>query len=174
MKSRPIVFAFVSFVTLAAACGGKSQGPAGPSGPSEGDDAATPFNDGSVKAALGATPGVTDCGVAASTTMGAHIAAQKALLKGDGGVVQESFMCRAKGGGKWVCSWSVTAVSGTPAPDDPCGGGDANLCGSDANPCSGEVPNPCGGDGGTGFEVTFGVTDSGSIVPGSISCNAPG
>jgi hypothetical protein len=164
MKSSSLVIAFVSIVTFAAGCGGKSKGPAGPSGPSEGDDAATPFNDGAVKASLGATPGLAACGVDAKTTMGAHMTAQKELLKGGAGVVQESFMCRAKGGGKWVCEWSVTAVD-APTADEPCG--------EVVDPC-GEAANPCGGDGGTGFVIVVGVTDSGSLVPGSITCNAPG
>lgn len=154
MKSFPFVIAFVSFVALAAACGGKSKGAAGPAGPSEGDDAATPFNDGAVKAALAGTPGVEACGVDASTTMGAHIAAQKDMLKssgGEGDVVQESFMCRAQGGGKWECEWSVSSRPAAPSPDDP-----------------------CGGDGGAGYVIVVGVSDNGTLAPDSINCVAPG
>ena len=94
-----------------AACGGKNKGPAAATG-GEGDDPATPFNDAAVKAALAASPGSTECGAEASTTMGAHLAAQREMLKGGDPSAKtgESFMCRAQASDQWECEWSVQAL----------------------------------------------------------------
>ena len=108
---RFAVFAFLSVTLAAAACGGKSKGGGGaPTGPVEGDDSATPFNDGAVKAALASSPGAAACGLDASTTMGAQFQAHHDALKmaaGEGAVVNERFACRAQPDNSWQCEWSV-------------------------------------------------------------------
>ena len=159
MNSSAIVFAFVS-IAAAAACGGKS--PSAASGPAgggtsaaAGDDAATPFDDGAVKAALAAMPGNDACGTEASTTMGAHFAAQREGLVtgGDGGnAVDESFRCQPTEDGVWECQWSVFArPSGTVDPDDPCGEG-----------------------GTSGYIIIAMVGADGALAADKIYCNAPG
>ena len=115
MKSLPMVFALV----VVAACGGKGKGGASASPGGEGDDSATPFHDGSVKAALGNTPGVAACGVAASTTMGAHVEAQRAMMKSGGNPVDESFTCRAQPNGTWECEWAVFTRVEAPEAEAP-------------------------------------------------------
>lgn len=109
--------ALASFLLAAtlAACGGKSTGPAKPEGPlPEGDDAATPFNDATVKADVSRAPGVEACGAAPTTTMGAHFAAQRnTLTGGDASVpVSETFTCRARSDNAWDCEWAVFAMGG--------------------------------------------------------------
>jgi hypothetical protein len=164
MKSFPVSVsinvAFVSLALVAAACGGKTKGsaptPGGGSatGPAEGDDAATPFNDGAVKAALASSPGAESCGADTSTTMGAHFAAQRdALISGgDGGnAVDESFSCRAQGDSTWECTWSVFGREGAPDPCDPCAEG-----------------------GSSGYQIILTVGNDGAIAPDKIYCNAPG
>ena len=161
MKTLPLVCTFVSIALAAAACGGKSKGSAGPpptggsaAGPAPGDDAATPFDDGAVQAALARAPGVAGCGLDASTTMGAHFAAQRAALVGggDGGnAVDESFACRAQDDGMWECQWAVFTKPSAPDPCDPCAEG-----------------------GGSGYIIIATVGDGGALTPDKIYCNAPG
>ncbi len=159
MKAFSIRFAFLTLALVAAACGGKNKGSAPPSGggaagPAEGDDAATPFNDGAVRTALASSPGVESCGVDAATTMGAHFAAQRDSLigGGDGGnAVDESFSCRAQDDNTWECTWSVFGKEG---PADPC--------------------DPCAEGGSSGYQIIITVGNDGAIVPDKIYCNAPG
>lgn len=155
MKSSSIgrVIVIVIVVVGAAACGGKSQGGAAPT-PAVGDDAATPFDDAAVKSALASTLGVDACGAEASTTLGAHLAAQRASLVdgGDGGnPVDETFRCLAQDGGLWECQWSVFARPGAPDPEDPCADG-----------------------GGAGYQIIATVGADGAIAADKIYCNAPG
>jgi hypothetical protein len=147
-------------LALAAACGGKSTGPSGatagaPAAANAADDPATPFDDAAVKAALASTPGSPACGVEPPTTMGAHLAAQRTALETGGDTpteVDEDFRCNAMDEGLWECQWSVfTKPSGTPDPDDP-----------------------CGGEGGSGYIIIVNVGDDGAIRPADIYCNAPG
>jgi hypothetical protein len=160
LKTVAITIAFGS-LTLGTACGGKTKDGTSPAagggsaaGPSEGDDPATPFDDGAVKASLAGSPGVESCGVDASTTMGAHFAAQRDSLigGGDGGnAVDESFSCQAQGDGAWECTWSVF---GKPSAPDPC--------------------DPCAEGGSSGYQIIFAVGNDGAIMPDKIYCNAPG
>jgi hypothetical protein len=136
-----------------AACGGKQAGTSPSGGSSEGDDAATPFNDARVKAAIGNTPGDPACGIDASTTMGAHLEAQRAMLTGGDAsvIITESFTCRAQADDTWECQWGVFTAATAPSPDDP-----------------------CAGEGGSGYIIMAIVANNGTIQPGSINCNAPG
>ena len=153
-----------------AACGGKNKGPA-PAAGGEGDDPATPFNDGAVKAALSATAGVSECGAEPSTTMGAHLAAQREMLKGGDPSAKtgESFMCRAQASDQWECEWSVQALPDEPAAADPCAGAPAPVEGEE-----GGEEDPCGGECCSSYIVMFTVSNGGAIAPGSIHCVAPG
>lgn len=102
----------LSLALAATACGGKNSGAAKPAGAAgEGDDVATPFNDATVKAALSSKPGAPACTADASTTIGAHFAAQRATLTGgDPAVpVSEMFTCRARADDNWDCEWAILA-----------------------------------------------------------------
>jgi len=153
MKTFALVFASLAVL---AACGGKSKGGAAPApGPaSAGDDPATPFDDGAVRAALAATPGVSNCGVEPSTTMGAHFAAQRDGLVGGGDTataVDERFGCKAADDGSWDCEWSVFTKPSAPDPEDPCAEG-----------------------GGSGYIIMVKVGADGTLMADQINCNAPG
>jgi hypothetical protein len=171
MRSTPILLASLSLAVAAAAaaaCGGTSKAGRAASPGGEGDDPATPFSDGAVKAAVAATPGVAACSVEPSTTMGAHLEAQRTMLKA-GDATQpttESFMCRAQANDNWECEWSVFAdYSAAPAAGGEPAEGEANPCGEE---------DPCGGEAGSGYVIVFTVRNDGTLVPGSMSCHAPG
>jgi hypothetical protein len=154
---RTLQIVSVALLLAAAACGGKSKGGATAGGGTggEGDDAATPFDDASVKKAIASTAGVDACGVDASTTMGAHFEAQREALKGgpDGTTpLNESFLCRAQPNNTWECQWSIFTVATGGDPDDPCAG-------------EGE---------GSGYIIIVTVGNDGAVDAGSIACNAPG
>jgi len=166
MKLASFVLVSLS-VALAAACGGKGKGAAPPSPGGEGDDPATPFQAAAVKAAIRSSPGVDACSADPSSTMGAHFDAQRALLKGEDGAfpLRESFMCRAQPDDSWACEWSLFTIAAAPAePDlDAEGEGEAEAEGE------GE------GEGeGSGYIIMVTVKSNGTLVPGTIACNAPG
>ncbi len=155
MKQLSIVL----FVVAVAACGGKNKGPA-PAASAEGDDPATPFNDGAIKASVAAMSNVEACGIDASTTLGAHFEAQKKLLEGEGedrSPVEESFLCRARADDAWDCEWSVFA---TPPPA-----------------AEGQAPDaedPCAGECCSGYQIMFQVGGDGTVRNDSVHCIAPG
>lgn len=157
MKQLSIVLLVVAI----AACGGKHKGPAA-SGPAEGDDPATPFNDGAIKASVAAMTNVEPCGVDASTTMGAHLEAQKKLLEGEGedkAPVEERFLCRARADDAWECEWSMSA---TPPPA-------AEGAEADA-----DAEDPCAGECCSAYMVMFQVGGDGKLRSDSVHCVAPG
>jgi hypothetical protein len=160
MKSASILI--VSLFAMLAACGGKTKGAKSPGG--EGDDPATPFGDAAVKATVSNTPGVTACGADSSTTMGAHLTAQRAVITGgDSDVgISESFMCRAQADDNWECQWSISAVYKAAAPP------------AEGDPCAAAAEEPCGGEGGAGYVIMFEVASDGTVATDSISCHAPG
>lgn len=111
MKAISIALS-LSLALAAAACAGKNKGAAATTPGGEGDDAATPFDDASVKAALSSTAGVETCGGgAASTTVGDHLAAERAALTGGDAtvIVTETFTCRAQADDTWACEWGISA-----------------------------------------------------------------
>lgn len=154
-------------IALLPACGGGKRVSNARSPGGEGDDPATPFGDASVKAALRNVKGSAECGVAPTSTLGAHFDAQKQALKGDGMIVTESFRCRARADDRWDCEWGVSAkaaepeASFGPAPPQPCA----------ENPCA---DDPCAGEGGGGFMIMATVGSDGSVDPKDVHCVAPG
>lgn len=162
MKQLSIVL----FAVAVAACGGKSKGPAA-TGSAEGDDPATPFNDGQIKASLSAMTNIEGCGVDASTTLGAHFEQQKKALEGEGedkGAVEESFLCRARADDAWDCEWSVFSKPDAPAaPADPCAAAGE------------EGEDPCAGECCSGYQILFQVSGSDlQVKSDSVHCIAPG
>lgn len=148
LHSAPRVLS-VLFV-LAAACGGKAkpatEAPGG--GGSAGPDQAA------LKAELAALPQNDACKTDDGGTLADLMTYQRGLLAGEAGdPTDETFECRPQSVDPgWECTWSVMSKpSGTPSPDDPCGG---ECC--------------------SGFQVIVAVTEAGTLVPDSIVCVAPG
>lgn len=153
-RGMKLALAFAT-VVLAVACGGSSKS-APPALGTSSSGKKLPFDPEQVRASVAATPGNSACSAEEGQTFGDVMSYQSSLL-GDGGDpsrVDTSFTCTASGSGDgtYDCTWSVFAKpSGTPDPDDPCGG---ECC--------------------SGFQVMIPVAADGTFDASAINCIAPG
>jgi hypothetical protein len=147
-------------IAMVVACGGGSKVVNNVSPGGEGDDPATPFGDGAVKAKLRSLPGSAECGLSPSTTLGDAFQAQKNAVKSQGMVAEERFGCTARPDNRWDCKWTI---AGKPAESDE----PAELT-EPAAPVEGEAPSvepkP--------FTITATVGSDGSVNAKDVHCIA--
>jgi hypothetical protein len=149
--------------SMLVACGGGSKvvHTTSPGGP--GDDPATPFGDGDVKAKLGRVPGSAECGLSSSTTLGDAFQAQRNAIKSAGMVTEERFGCTARADNRWDCKWSV---AGKPGESDEAA--EPPESAEPVAPTDGEAPpaEP------TPFTITATVGSDGSVNAKDVHCLA--
>jgi hypothetical protein len=154
--------AFSIAISMVVACGGGSKVVTARSPGGAGDDPATPFGDGDVKARLGRIPGSAECGLTASETLGDHIQAQKNALRSQGMVTEEHFGCTARPDNRWDCTWSI---GGTPAEDAAPA---PESAAPEAAPAEGEAPPAAPAP----FTINATVGSDGSVNAKDVHCIA--
>lgn len=153
-RRMKLALAFATVALAAAACGGSSKS-APPTLGTSSSGKKLPFDPEQVRAAVAATPGNSACATEENQTFEDVLSYQGSLLaNGDPSSVEVKYAClaAAAGDGTYECTWSVFAKpSGTPDPDDPCGG---ECC--------------------SGFQIMIPVAADGSFDATAITCVAPG
>jgi hypothetical protein len=153
-------------VSVSMACGGGNKVVHTTSPGGEGDDPATPFGDGAVKAKLRAMPGSAECGLSPSTTLGDAFQTQKNQLKSAGMVTEEHFGCTARPDNRWDCTWSVAGkLTEEPDLDEPIEPTEPTEP-TETVECEAPSPAP------TPFTVTATVGSDGSVNAKDVHCAA--
>lgn len=158
-SARRLVLALGLALATLSACGGPSSTPAAPTPPTPptggGAEVAPadgpPFDQEGVRETLATMPVPETCGSPDDAASLGELLELRGRDLGEPDDVNVTFACRPTDPGRWQCEWSVLT---DPSPLDP--------------------DDPCSDMGASGFQIITTVDDTGTLVPDTLGCVAPG